>query len=152
LPYITTLANEGTSYQLSILDKVTNTDGTLVKEYSPKIQSKVNLPEGIWEEIRDGMEQVVENNKAFTDLKISAAGKTGTAEEVKNRPNHGLFIGYAPVNEPKIAVAVRIANGYSSGNAAGVAKDIFDYYFNLNDKASIVTGEASKASSNTHID
>jgi penicillin-binding protein 2 len=150
--YVTALANAGTSYQLSILDKVTSQGGELVEAYTPEIESEITLPYSVWEDVRSGMKQVVENNKAFADLKISAAGKTGTAQEVRNRPDHGLFIGYAPVNNPEISIAVRIANGYSSGNAASVAKNIFDYYFKLEDKSTIITGTASQAFSNSHID
>ncbi len=53
--------------------------------------------------------------------------KTGTAEVDFRHPNHGLFIGYAPASDPEYAVAIRIANGYSSGNACLIANDIFKY-------------------------
>ncbi len=150
--YVTTLATSGTSYHLSLLNKVLDSDGTTIEKYSSCIQSKIELPSRTWSDIRLGMQQVVENNNMMKDLKISAVGKTGTAEEVKTRPNHGLFIGYAPMEEPELAIAVRIANGYSSGNAAAVAKDVFNYYFELEERASILTGSASQASSNAHID
>lgn len=150
--YVTTLANKGTSFQLSILGKVTDPDGKIIKEYTPKIQSQVDLPESIWSDLQKGMRQVVENNGNLKDLKIDAAGKTGTAEEVINRPNHGLFIGYAPVSEPNIAIAVRIANGYSSGNAAAVAKDVINYYFGLEEKSAILTGTAVQSAGNQHND
>ena len=78
-------------------------------------------------------------------MQIRVAGKTGTAQEAKNRPDHALFIGYAPAEQPQIAVAVRIANGYGSSNATAVGKSIFNYYFNLESQEKIITEEASQA-------
>ncbi len=72
--------------------------------------------------------------------------KTGTAQQVKNRANHSLFIGYAPADNPQIAWAIRIANGYASTNSELVAKDILNYYFGLKDETEILTGQASSAS------
>ena len=81
----------------------------------------------------------------FDDMtNFSMAGKTGTAEESTDHPNHGLFIGYAPYDEPEIAIAVRIVNGYASSNAASVAKDIINYRYNLKDKSEIITGTATQ--------
>jgi len=150
--YVTTIANRGTSYKLSILDKVTDSSGNLITDFSPEIQSNVELPEIVWNNLQIGMRQVVENNATFQKLKISAAGKTGTAQQVKSRPSHGLYIGYAPYVDPQIAMAIRIANGYTSSNAAGVAKDIINYYFKLLSKSEILSGTASKASNNAHED
>ena len=67
-------------------------------------------------------------------IPVSAAGKSGTAQEVRTRPDHGLFIGYAPAEEPEIAVAVRIVNGYEAAGAVECAKEIFDSYFKNEDQ------------------
>ncbi len=77
------------------------------------------------------------------------AGKTGTAQQSKSHPNHAFFIGYAPYESPEIAIAVRIANGYTSANCAEVGADVFKYYFNLADKAEIVSGTASGSTGQT---
>ena len=58
-------------------------------------------------------------------MKLSVAGKTGTAQEDMSRPSHGLFIGFAPYDNPEVGVAVHIGNGYSSGNAVKCSKKIF---------------------------
>ena len=78
-------------------------------------------------------------------MKIDVAGKTGTAQEAKNRPDHALFIGYAPAEQPQITMAARIANGYGSSNATAVGKNILNYYFGLESQDKIITGEASQA-------
>lgn len=59
--------------------------------------------------------------------------------------NNALFVGYAPAETPEITIAVRIANGYGSSNATAVGRSIFSYYFHLESKEEIVTGEASQA-------
>ena len=123
--YVTTLANEGTSFQLSLIDKI---DGV---ETSPKVESQIEINKRSWEGVHAGMELYAQSTGIFDGFPISVAGKSGTAQEVKNRPDHGLFIGYAPADDPEIAVAVRIVNGYESGNAVECGKNIFEYYFGI---------------------
>lgn len=123
--YVTTLANEGTSFQLSLIDKI---DGV---ETSPKVESQIEINKRSWEGVHAGMELYTQSTGIFDGFPISVAGKSGTAQEVKNRPDHGLFIGYAPADDPEIAVAVRIVNGYEAGNAVECGKNIFEYYFGI---------------------
>ena len=112
----------------------------------------MDIPNNEWDIIHAGMREVVENNDAFQDFDYPVSGKTGTAHEVTTRPSHGLFIGFAPSDNPEIAMAVRIANGYSSTNAAAVAKDVISYKYNLVDKDAIVTGTASAGGSTQQTD
>ena len=79
----------------------------------------------------------------------SSGGKTGTAEVNVYHPNHGMFVGYAPASDPEYAIAVRIENGYASGNACLAADDIFKYIFELTDEKSILTGVAASDTSDT---
>ncbi len=150
--YTSTLANHGNSYDLSLIYKVTDSDGNMIQSFKPVLQSNVSIPDYIWNDVAKGMNELVKTNATLKDLKVNAAGKTGTAEESKTRPNHGLFIGYAPFEDPQIAVTVRVANGYSSGNVVGVGKEIFNYYFHLEDPAKILTGTASGVSNNLRTD
>ena len=83
---------------------------------------------------------------------MQLAGKTGTAQESNVRPDHGLFIGFAPYEEPEIAMAVRIPYGYGSGNACLVASDVVKYAFNVGNKEEILTGTATTTISNTSND
>ena len=102
-----------------------------------------------WDAIHLGMRQVIENRADYQDLTISAAGKTGTAEENLNRANHALFVCYAPYEEPEIAISTRIAFGYTSSYAAKTTKDIINYYFGLKDQDAIITGNAQVLSGST---
>lgn len=150
--YATVLANSGTVYDLTLLDKVTDSTGEVIEEYEPKVESVMDVPENVWDDIHDGMYRVIQTHTQFNGLGIDVAGKTGTAQVNTYHPDHGLFIGYAPASEPQYAIAVRIANGYSSGNACLAANDIFKYMFDLADKESILTGYASGDVSNTSND
>lgn len=150
--YVTTIANNGTVYDLTLLDRITNPQGDVLKEYSPKVENTLDMPQNIWDDIHNGMYRVVQTHSQFNGLGMDVAGKTGTAEVDLRHPNHGLFMGYAPASEPKYALAVRIANGYSSGNACLAANDIFKYMFELGDEESILTGVASSDSSDVSND
>ncbi len=140
--YAATLANGGTSYRLTLFDKVTDAKGNLIKDYAPSIQSRIALSEDTWNVIHSGMQAVVNAKKEYNDMPIQVAGKTGTAQESKSRPSHALFICYAPADDPEIAMCVRISNGYSSTNCIITAKDILQYYFDLVDDEEILTGKA----------
>lgn len=150
--YASVLANSGTVYNLTLLDKVTDSKGTVLEEYESEMENTMNVPDNVWDDIHDGMLRVIQTHDQFNNLGIDVAGKTGTAEIDKYHPNHGLFIGYAPASEPKYSIAVRIANGYSSGNACLAANDILKYIFELADEKSILTGYASTEVSTTSND
>ena len=123
-----------------------------VKDYQPQVLTKANVPQNVWEDIHDGMRRVVETHDQFNDLRMDVSGKTGTAEVDIYHPNHGMFIGYAPSDDPQYAIAIRIANGYTSGNACLIADDIFKYMFDLEDPENILTGYAATDTSDTSND
>ena len=150
--YATVMATSGNVFKLTLLDKVMDPKGDVIQEYEPEIEDVVNISSNIWDVIHDGMRRVIQPHSQFDGLGVEVAGKTGTAELDLRHPNHGLFIGYAPASDPEYAVAIRIANGYSSGNACLIANDIFKYMYNLADKDSILTGIASTDTSDTSND
>lgn len=121
--YAAALANGGTSFRLSLIDKI---DGA---EREPEIESTVELSSGVWDAVHTGMEWYIQSTGIFEGCPVSAAGKSGTAQEVRTRPDHGLFIGYAPADNPEIAVAVRITNGYDAAPAVECGREIFETYF-----------------------
>ncbi|MCQ2539746.1 MAG: penicillin-binding protein [Acetatifactor sp.] len=129
--YAATIANNGTCYDLTLLEKITDSEGNVLKVYDPEIRNVVELPNEYWDAIHTGMRAVVQNKKYFSDLAVNVAGKTGTAEQTKSRPNHALFVCYAPYEQPEISVATRIPFGYSSDYAAQATRDIIKYYYGL---------------------
>ncbi len=140
--YVTAVANSGTVFNLSILDKVTDSNGVVVKDYTPEIRNVIDIDDTIWNIIHAGMRGVVEKKKYYAELPVNVAGKTGTAQEGRNRTNHALFLSYAPYENPEISVAVRIAYGYSSDYAAQTARDVYKYYYGLAEEDELVTGTA----------
>lgn len=147
--YITTVANSGTCYDLTLVDKITDHSGNLLKENSAEVRNTINMEDTYWDAIHLGMRQVIENNAYLKDLEVKVAGKTGTAEEDKNRANHALFVCYAPYDEPEIAIATRIAFGYTSSYAARTTKEVLQYYFNLVDEDELLTGVAQQLTGST---
>ena len=152
--YVSTIYNSGTSYELNLLDKVTDSEGNTVEEFSPKVSKQMNVEDWIWEDVHEGMRRMIQSSGTLQSLPLELYGKSGTAQESESRPNHGLFIGYAKNGgQEDIAFATRIAFGYSSTNAAVVAKDLLNYYYNLQEETEILTGEAMQNGlSTTHFD
>ena len=141
--YVDTIANRGTCYNLTLIDRVEKNDGELVKSFSPTISNNVQVPTEYWDAIQYGMRLVANKTKAFKGFPIQVAGKTGTAQTSTSRTNHALFVGFAPYDKPEIAVSVRIAYGYTSANAAALAGDVMKYYFGLEDKDLLINGIAN---------
>ncbi len=142
--YINSVASNGKVYSLSLVNAVKNGNGKLASKKAV-VEDEIELPAYVWDTVHSGMEQFVKNNAVLKDLKLKIAGKTGTAQEAADRPDHSLFAGYAPADKPEISIAVRIANGYGSSNATSIGRDIFRYYFKLDKKKKIITGRASQA-------
>lgn len=142
--YVTAVANSGTCYDLTLLDRLTDSEGNTIREQEPKIRNVIELPEEYWKAIHLGMRQVVQNKTYFGDLAVNVAGKTGTAEQTKSRPNHALFVCYAPYEQPEIAIATRIPYGYSSDHAAQATRDIIKYYYGLAEEEELIDGIADE--------
>lgn len=140
--YVTTVANSGTCYNLTLIDKTTDSNGNLLEEYSAQVRNIIDMPQSYWNAIHTGMRQVVQDKAYYSNLGVAVAGKTGTAQESKSKPNHSLFVCYAPYERPEIAIATRIANGYTSSYAAQITKDALSYYFELRDEDEIISGTA----------
>ena len=145
--YTAAIANSGSVYRLTLLDKVTDSEGNLLEDYGPSVSHTMEeISSSTWNAIHAGMKMVVENNKAFEGLSVNvtAAGKTGTAQQISTRPNHALFIGYAPYDNPTMAIATRIAYCYTSANAAEVSRHIMEYYFHITDEDELLNGQAQE--------
>ena len=146
--YVAAIANRGTVFELSLLDKTTDSEGNLIKDYTPEISSHIDAADSTWDTVQQGMREVIANGstkRLFADLEVEIAGKTGTAQEARNKPNHAFFISYAPYNNPEICVTVNIPYGYSSSNAANIAKNVYKYYYGYIDLESIVNAGALDA-------
>lgn len=140
--YVTTVANSGTCYNLTLIDKITDHNGTLIEDNQAEVRNSIDMDVSYWNAIHLGMRKVVEGKSYFSNLGVNVAGKTGTAQENKKRPNHALFVSYAPYEDPEISVVVRVANGYTSDYAAQIAREVYKYYYGLAEEDEIITGTA----------
>ncbi len=140
--YVAAVANSGTVYDLTLLDRVADQSGNVLEEFAPKVRNIVDMPAQNWDAIHKGMRMVVQSKSYLKDLGIEIAGKTGTAQQSSSRPSHALFVCYAPYEEPEIAIATRIPFGYSSDYAAQVTKDVVMYYYGLAEEKDLITGTA----------
>ena len=152
--YVNTIANSGNCYDLTLIDRITDSNGNVIDDNEPELHSTVDIPENLWSAIHAGMRAMVQQHEVFQNyMDVSVAGKTGTAQQVTTIPSHAEFIGYAPYENPTMAIAVRVANGYNSKNAAAIARDTISYFFGRKSEDEVITGHAVEVSSdNTRTD
>lgn len=151
--YITSVANSGNNYKLTLLNKVLSSSGDTVESFEPVLTNTTDISSSTWNAVHNGMRQVIVSGtakKTFEGFNIEVAGKTGTAQENKLRSNHSVFVAYAPYSNPEIGISVLIPNGESTGYTAEIVRDIVAYYYNpstldqvLNNTAAIPTSGVS---------
>ena len=146
--YIAMLTNGGRDIDITIIKNIIKQDGTLVSKEN--IANTVNEKLGIQETREESLKIKEENLSAvlegmksvttetggtaysvFKDFEIEVGGKTGSAE-AGNKTN-AWFVGFAPYEKPEVAVVVFIENGWHGYYTAGVAKEILEAYFGLNE-------------------
>ena len=131
--YVTTIANSGTCYNLTLIDKVTDYEGNLILDNQATVLNTVNIDESIWNSVHSGMRRVITNDTSSTEIirqiNVNVAGKTGTAQESEIEPDHAVFVSYAPYENPEISVTCVLRNGYHSSNAREVAGFIYAYLY-----------------------
>lgn len=149
--YVTTLANSGNNYKLTLLDKITDSNSKTIFTNTPVLEVPNEFSESTWAAIQKGMRAVVTTgtvSSTFKNFSIQLAGKTGTAQENPLKPNHAVFVAYAPYDKPEIGVSVLIPNGYTSSYAAEIAKEALSIYYEIsidkNDEA-IIPGNGEYA-------
>ena len=143
------MANSGTVYDLTLIDKTTDSGGKLIKDYEAEVVNDISgeIRSSTGDAIHEGMRLMVSNSSVFTGIDFSMAGKTGTAQHNDQHADHVLFVGYAPAESPEISVAVRITYGYNSGYSAEIGRDIAKVYFNPDAVNEVVTGQAASLGS-----
>lgn len=108
--YISTVANEGAVYKLSLLDRVEKIDGTVVEEFQSEQTNTIEeVSQDTWDAVHSGMRGVILNNSSLfskiNESSVSLYGKTGTAQQSKTHADHGLFVGFASNGgDPEIGI------------------------------------------------
>ena len=134
--YAATLANGGTLYSMSILRTIRNPDFTeTLYAHTPEVLNVLEGEDiGRIELIQEGMLAVSKGNfgtarSVFRDYEIPVASKTGTVQVEGAEMNDGVFVCYAPANNPEIAVSIVVEKGGSGSAIMDIARIIFDHYF-----------------------
>lgn len=125
------VANGGIMMKPYMVDRIESAGGRVLKGYIPEEAGTV-MTAGEADYLKSLMRAVVTDGTAtkLKNLSVKAAGKTGTAQQ-EGKESHAWFIGFAPVNEPKIAISVIVENaGSGSDYAVPIAEKVFKAYFN----------------------
>jgi len=146
--YISMLANGGHPIDVSIVKTIRNADGSEVsrEDINKFVNKKLGLEEDTTEQLEinqnnltavlRGMKSVTSDTEGtayvrFKDFDISVGGKTGSAEAPNNQV-HAWFVGFAPFENPEIAIVVMVENGGHGNYTAEVVRDIMAEYFGMN--------------------
>ena len=144
--YLTTLAGNGTCFNLTLVDRVMSQNGELMRKNTAEVRNTIDIvADSSWDAVKLGMYRVVNWEKSslrsiFKNLNVKIAGKTGTAQVSLNHPNNALFISFAPYTSPEVCLTVVIPNGYASSNAAYVAREFYGMYFEGENKEALLSG------------
>lgn len=139
------VANDGVRYRPHLVHAIKNTETGEIRQVQPEVVKKIDAPEGFWPAMRQALEHVVSQGTARTAQVpgISIAGKTGSAEHGKGKKTHGWFVGFAPADQPKIAICVLVEEaGHGGDVAAPLAGALFKAYLS---KAPVNAAAASSA-------
>jgi cell division protein FtsI/penicillin-binding protein 2 len=137
LTAVTAIANGGELLTPHVVKELQDSFGNPLEEIESGPRSNVPVDDANLEIVRKGMRQSVTDgvakNAAIRNLEV--AGKTGTAEFGQQQGDgtyetHGWFVGFAPYDDPEIAVVVFVQHGSGGDDASPAAAKIFDFYFN----------------------
>ncbi|MEW6661361.1 MAG: penicillin-binding protein 2 [Bacillota bacterium] len=141
--YVATIANNGVRYQPYLVDKILDQKGQVIKQYKPVILEKVAVSPATLANTQRAMRAVTESGGTAVSpfrhfpRSVQVAAKTGTAQtgrvgDDKTKDFFGIFVAYAPADNPQIAFAAIIEYARSGGGSAGrVAKAVFEDYFGI---------------------
>ena len=141
--YIAQLANGGVRYKTHLLKSVRDPDtNEEVSRTIPEIVGRAEISPETLSAIFDGMhagaqEEGGTSYSVFGSYGVSVAGKTGSAQAPGG--SHAVYVAFAPVENPEVAVAVVVENGGQGSRIPGVAKAVFDAYFDANFEKDIRT-------------
>ena len=134
--YAATLANEGTRYRDTFLQRVVSADySELLEENAPEVVSELEISDEAMNAILYGMTLCATDTaegtarKTFADYPITVCAKTGTAEHDAGGSSHASFLCFAPADDPQIAIAIYVEKGGSGASLGPIARAILDAYF-----------------------
>lgn len=140
--YVAAIANNGIRMTPYLVDKVLSPEGELLYQKQPQAASQVFADKDDFDLVKEGMRGVVlpggTTYSIFRNFQVDIAAKTGTAQTGQagatgEKDYHGIFVAFAPYEDPEVAFACVIEYGYHGGTSGGlVCKAVLEEYFGLN--------------------
>jgi penicillin-binding protein 2 len=136
LNYISAVANGGKLFEPRVMDRIENESGDVVLESEPAVLRDLSGAVGtalaeVRRGMRDGVVKDYGTSHLLNDLPIKVAAKTGSAQVSNNTKTNAFFVGFAPYDDPQIAVLILVENAREGSlNVVPVARDIFLWYYN----------------------
>jgi len=145
--YMATLVNGGSHYPTHLLKTVKSNDFSQVLfEYEPVAKDEIGLDEGNLEAVKKGMGMVATDSAAakyFADLPVKVGAKTGTAQVARDSEAHAILVAFAPYEDPEIAISIVVEHGGAGSLVAGIAAEVFDYYFSAQESMGATAAEGT---------
>ena len=148
--YASTLANRGTRYKATFLNRVVSADyRQKLMESERQVLSTLDISDDAYLAYSTGMKLVTQktarwNGTAYSTFKnypIAVADKTGTAQDKQGSSDNGAFICYAPADDPKIAIAIYGEKAGHGSSLTTIARDILDIYFEVGEVGDVTAYE-----------
>ena len=145
--YTSALANHGTRYKATFLQRVLSSDySELLYESTPVVASQLNISGEAYAAYTEGMRLSVTwangtSHYYLGDYDVAVCAKTGTAEHGGNGSDNAAYVLYAPADDPQIAIAVYVEKGTPGSRLAKVARAILDAYFSTSSNVDTVPAE-----------
>lgn len=143
--YIATLVGGGNHYPAHLLKEVKSYDNSqIVYAESSKPENTIDISDTNLNAVKEGMHALTTTGSLssyFSKCVVDAGAKTGTAQVTKDTKNNGVFVCFAPYDDPKIAVAIVIEKGGSGSALASTAVEILNAYFSADEIGTAVIGE-----------
>lgn len=145
--YCATIANNGVRYEASILKSVRSYDySQSLYQRVPTVAANVFTEQEHYDAVKLGMYQVANTGvgsayATFYNFPVKVAAKTGTSQLGEGKTNNGIFICYAPFDDPEIAVAVAVEHGISGSSVSTIARAVLEYYFAFKNSTEVMETE-----------
>ena len=145
--YASTLANRGTRYKATFLNRIVSADyEELLLKSEPQVMSNLEISDEAYNAYKEGMRMVAHEQggtawSTFRNYDITICAKTGTAQTEKKGSDNGAFVCFAPYDNPQIAIAVYGEQAGHGSTLASVAKAILDAYFEVGEVGDVAVNE-----------
>ena len=138
--YVCTVANGGKLYNVSLIDNITSPDGKIISQREPSLLNTIPNADKYMPLIHEGMQGVADESgtagKYFKNwpYQKQIAAKTGTAQVTSiDLENNSWFVCFVPYENPEIAIACFIPNGYSGSESCHAPKEFIEWYMKQKD-------------------